>query len=693
MHLKPYPVFQKKELLLEASQDNLRGIHTSQHRVLRSDRFPSTYFTHPHCSAGCVSGSGASCRCPFAVISTNSMCKSSLGTKSSGDGTSIRGKKSKVTFVNSSAKSLLVLASENEDFVSVPQEEEADGSLDIWAVIKPGNTKEKIAIFAAHQCNSSADMSKSGSVTSCSNRTISMKIKGCWDVEGSVAKRRKRSPEENKPQENNQVKDSKISVVHRLPCRNARDPSFCLGTNGEGSLVVEGEEAMKSMSVVEMVAYLEQRARALLSDCNKHCSVRSSCIGQTKEQCGAPLQDPADGSSEESSGECVRVLEMVAKLESKCLNRRCERESGGLSRNNSLRRNVGRVLLAGSPCPAFTVHQQVSELESSKSHKESSLDCCSVSDPVKKAEVAVHCEMGGTENPNMLFRKKECSLVISRTVHENLDSRLEKGREEATQIGDPPEKEDLPLDKIVGSETHVGYREEPLPGMLFFKPTSQLVGPGQLSESLENIKSPLDNNIPLLNLVTDGSKLNILSEADPEEEKNWGTVPVREPFPLRRLVSHEFLEMRFKIQQLLEPQQYMAFLPHHIMVKIFCFLPTKTLAALKCTCHYFKFIIENYNVRPADSRWVCDPRYKDDPCKQCKKRYGRGDVSLCRWHPKPYCQALPYGPGYWMCCHGSQKDAPGCNVGLHDNRWVPAFHSFNMPIYKKVKEVEEEVSS
>ncbi|AWP15916.1 putative F-box only protein 34 [Scophthalmus maximus] len=64
-----------------------------------------------------------------------------------------------------------------------------------------------------------------------------------------------------------------------------------------------------------------------------------------------------------------------------------------------------------------------------------------------------------------------------------------------------------------------------------------------------------------------------------------------------------------------------------------------------------RFLIENYGVRPADSLWVCDPRYRDDPCKQCKRRYDRGDVSLCRWHHKPYCQALPYGPGYWMCCH------------------------------------------
>lgn len=141
--------------------------------------------------------------------------------------------------------------------------------------------------------------------------------------------------------------------------------------------------------------------------------------------------------------------------------------------------------------------------------------------------------------------------------------------------------------------------------------------------------------------------------------------------------------MRQRLQQLLEPQPYLSVLPHHLLLKILLLLPTQSLAALKCSCRYFKFIIDNYGVRPADSLWVSDPRYRDDPCKQCKKRYGRGDVSLCRWHHKPYCQALPYGPGYWMCCHGARRDTPGCNVGLHDNRWVPAFHSINVPIYRR----------
>lgn len=139
---------------------------------------------------------------------------------------------------------------------------------------------------------------------------------------------------------------------------------------------------------------------------------------------------------------------------------------------------------------------------------------------------------------------------------------------------------------------------------------------------------------------------------------------------LYRHVSHDFLEIRFQIQRLLEPRQYMLSLPDHIMVNIFSYLPTHSLAALKCTCHDFKTLIETYGVRATDSRWNQDPLYRDDPCKQCKRQYERGDVSLCRWHPKPYHHDLPYGRSYWMCCRRTDKDTPGCRVGLHDNNWV-----------------------
>ncbi|XP_077421085.1 F-box only protein 34 isoform X2 [Vanacampus margaritifer] len=147
--------------------------------------------------------------------------------------------------------------------------------------------------------------------------------------------------------------------------------------------------------------------------------------------------------------------------------------------------------------------------------------------------------------------------------------------------------------------------------------------------------------------------------------------------------ADNFAEMRWRLRELLEPPAALAALPQEVLVAIFVLLPTRSLAAIKCTCRYFKLVIEDYGIRPADSLWVSDPRYRDDPCKKCKRRYGRGDASPCRWHHKPYCQALPYGPGFWMCCHRARRDAPGCNVGLHDNRWVPAFRGVGVPVSRR----------
>ncbi|XP_028294735.1 F-box only protein 34 isoform X2 [Gouania willdenowi] len=148
-------------------------------------------------------------------------------------------------------------------------------------------------------------------------------------------------------------------------------------------------------------------------------------------------------------------------------------------------------------------------------------------------------------------------------------------------------------------------------------------------------------------------------------------------------VSPDFLEVRGRVQALLERPSFLWLLPPHLLLHVLRLLPTRSLAALKCTCSYLRLLIEAYGVRPADSLWVSDPRYRDDPCKQCKRRYVQGDMSLCCWHAKPYCQALPSGPGYWMCCFRPHRDAPGCRLGLHDNRWVPPFHSINAPLHRR----------
>ncbi|MEE6521194.1 hypothetical protein FKM82_019290 [Ascaphus truei] len=149
--------------------------------------------------------------------------------------------------------------------------------------------------------------------------------------------------------------------------------------------------------------------------------------------------------------------------------------------------------------------------------------------------------------------------------------------------------------------------------------------------------------------------------------------PLAPPPPLCRLyrhVSHDFLEIRFQVQRLLQPRLCLPGLPDHVLLAICSHLPTQELAALKCTCRRFRALIEDYGVRPCDSRWSRDPQYREDPCKQCKRLYRRGDVSLCRWHPKPYHHDLPYGRSYWMCCRRADRAAPGCQLDLHDNNWV-----------------------
>uniref|UniRef100_A0A671MC73 F-box protein 34 n=1 Tax=Sinocyclocheilus anshuiensis TaxID=1608454 RepID=A0A671MC73_9TELE len=575
-------------------------------------------------------GNGTANRCPLSVISTNTLrCGSGSNAPTRVSGA----RKSRASSLKTFTSSLVLLSPstglENESSLRIYQGEDAEGSLDIWAVIKPGNTKEKIAIFASQKCGN----------TCSSLRTVSVKNKGCWDGDWSVAKRRRRSgnPDKSKSMEPSSPKTEIQKVSQQETLNENIDPFKGVA---DDAVRTEGEEDENTLSVVEMVAYLEQRASDQQVS-SKVPSLRSTSTITLSKVGTVPL--PAEQQSkvaeklevQEEEGESVRVLDMVAKLESQCLSRQSLREGGGdLSRNNSLRRKVGRVLLAGSEPyplqsqPVSPTVPQDSRVESVPQQLDSDLN--KLSSPPKTLE-SIETSQCGLDT---------CSL---KDVESSCISREETSTSVQTLQSSP---------KNASSECS----EEPIPGMLFFAKSS----PQSLKE--HHLPSPSKSR-------SQNKEPSHIQDLEPSVD----TSPV--PFPLRRLVSHEFLETRFKIQLLLEPQQYMAFLPHHIIVKIFCLLPTESLAALKCTCRYFKFIIESYDIRPADSRWVSDPRYKDDPCKQCKKRYDRGDVSLCRWHHKPYCQALPYGPGYWMCCRRSHKDTPGCNVGLHDNRWVPAFHS------------------
>lgn len=706
MHLKPYPKPQNKELRQEGGQNGTH--HMDQRGVLRTE-----WGVRQASSVTGLPGNGTANRCPLSVISTNTLrCSTNNGSnplhRTSGDFSSSWNHKSKTPSSVTTFTSSLVLLStstglENDGSLRIYQGEEGEGTLDIWAVIKPGNTKEKIAIFTAEKCNhvgaGGTDRAPDREGNSPDIRMVSMKNKGCWDGDWSVAKRRKRSG--NPDRQRNMESPAQKPEIHTAPVMPNENTDPCCGVAEELGRT-DGEEGGKTLSVGEMVAYLEQRANDQQVDL-KPQSLRSSStitlskMGLLVHPAEQVSKDPhlPEGHEEEES---VRVLDMVAKLESQCLSRQSLREGGSLSRNNSLRRRVGRVLLAGSepysvPLPPVLPSLPQNERVESATEEPVS-DCDKPSGP---SEASLSVSAGSSACLVSCTRdQQEGKNVVKQETQANTET-VDNLQPLTSQAND--------------------CSEEPLPGMLFFaqssskaleeqklltvsekSPMSQNVEHsfnGQESERAEALSLKQELGPFSAKVVLSEEKTNRLGEDCNVEEMEEGEASVISqepvPLPLRRLVSHEFLETRFKIQLLLEPQQYMAFLPHHIIVKIFSLLPTKSLAALKCTCHYFKFIIESYGVRPADSRWVSDPCYKDDPCKRCKKRYGRGDVSLCRWHHKPYCQALPYGPGYWMCCRESHKDTPGCNVGLHDNRWVPAFHSINMPIYKKIRDNEDDV--
>ncbi|XP_037342332.2 F-box only protein 34 [Pungitius pungitius] len=424
-------------------------------------------------------------------------------------------------------------------------EEDADTPPDIWTVIRPGHVREKIAIYASD-----------------SERVSPGKVKGSWE-ENCSFKRRRRSGSNQKLQ----------GTLQPSPWQ-------------PGSEALTEEQ---KVSVVEMVAFLEQRASEKQLD--------------FKPLLALSRAPPPEVRGEEP--ESVRVSDMVAKLESESLKRRSE---GDLSRSNSLR-TVGRVLLAP-----------------------------------------------GDQSPAPCQPSSMTSSPVAPTRHP----------EPAVSMQTPKEAPPPPLKEA-----------EPLPGLLFLSPPATSQPPPHHTINYHAEPHPPR---PSLDCGGQSEKRRRADRArdDDDEEEEEAAAGV----PLTRRASQDFLSTRRRLQQLLEPRPFLAALPPHLLLAVLQLLPTQSLAALKCSCRYFCFIINSYGVRPADSLWVSDPRYRDDPCKQCKRRYGRGDVSPCRWHHKPFCQALPYGPGYWMCCHGAHRDAPGCNVGLHDNRWVPAFHRMNVPIHR-----------
>lgn len=316
MHLKPYWKLQKKERPLDIGRDTLRRPvslgNTDSDAKGRTNCMKPTTFP----SASLVK---ASSRKPFGILSPNVLC--SMSGKSPVE------------------NSLNVKATKNVPSAAVHQTEE--GLPGSWAIVKPGNTKEKIAFFAAHQC---------------SNRIGSMKIKSSWDIDGRATKRRKKSGDLKKAK-------LQLEMMREINSQCYQSEPFACGVEHCSVHYMsdsgDGVYAARPLSVIQMVAFLEQRATALLASCTKNCTNSPAIVkisGQSRGMPPAPepfsapdtCEEPKDRENPETGrpqSEPVRVLDMVARLESECLKHQGQREPGSLSRNNSFRRNVGRVLL------------------------------------------------------------------------------------------------------------------------------------------------------------------------------------------------------------------------------------------------------------------------------------------------------------------------------------------------------------
>lgn len=500
---------------------------------------------------------------------------------------------------------------------------DSDAAQNMWTVIRPGHVREKIAIFAAEERHSdvgskehaAASSTNSGAVTTLSR---GIKTKGRWEGHSS-AKRRHRSGKDPSVQQNRGVVELEVqrqSSTGGLQRSSWTRQSGGVRRDGE-PLTSEEDEDQQKLSVVEMVAFLERRTCEQQPDCKPQLVLQRSSTTITLSKLTPP-------EVREEEPESVRVSELVAKLESECV----RKVGGGVLRSSSLRRTVGRVLLAAAD-QSDAPHQP-------PSLSEGSIPPASPSTLQLQKPKSTACPPPAVATPP--------STNLTTPISGEVDGSV-------TKTVTPPPHAD---------------QSEPLPGLLFLSLPSDEKAPPTLSEPRPSLY-----------------KSSFYLPWDQGQVTSATPRPTAVPLSRSASASQDFLEVRQRLQRLLAPQPYLLLLPHHLLVKIFLLLPTHSLAALKCSCSYFKFAIENYGIRPADSLWVSDPRYRDDPCKQCKRRYDPGDVSLCRWHHKPFCQALPYGPGYWMCCHSACRDSPGCNVGLHDNRWVPAFHSINVPIYRR----------
>ncbi|KAL4647398.1 F-box only protein 46 isoform X1 [Arapaima gigas] len=569
--------------------------------------------------------------------------------------------------------------------------------LDTWYVIKPGNTKEKIAFFVAHQCSGMG-----------LQRPSAMKVKGNWATDCTKAKRRRRCSSYDPP-------------------ARARDP----GTEPSPPVALCPEDSLgvsetDLLSVAEMVALVEQRTALALqgmvaqgpqgSGQSPHTTLRGSTSDTTSVMY---LSEPSESCTPstcalEQQQESRRVAQAVAHFE----------QQQQQLENGFLRSGAGQPAREDEHCQETNGRGSHRRGEVRIAFRVSSLDPRSQSEPAGRPScMFMSCGGAGGQTGARAKEKITCDLYQLVSPSSRDPSLLLPASPKPDPHGEgPPTRGDITASvpssevaqesglgdkKVVGRERVTGFHVEVvvtgavdqcifygkdstenvqeetvcfgMPGNAPSTDTSEDPPPGQLfflqPPCPEEDVSTSPGGLCLPECSTNDSSRSsgpAVGAAERQDSPRGSTEECTDSSLCRlyRHVSHDFLEIRFQIQRLLEPRQYMLLLPDHIMVHIFSYLPTRSLAALKCTCHDFKALIETYGVRATDSRWNQDPLYRDDPCKQCKRQYARGDVSLCRWHPKPYHHDLPYGRSYWMCCRRTDKDTPGCRVGLHDNNWV-----------------------
>lgn len=653
--------------------------------------------------------------------------------------------------------------------------EEQRVQLDILSVIKPGNTREKIAFFIRNQCNSWNGQ---------------LKVKNPWEQGCTKAKRRRKS------QDSDVALAQNARSVPEAACQCStsafKEPDERMANACSDGLESCNENVLSEsdmLSVLEKVALLEGKSAregvgrsrvgssssAHASDAaavsqepdhlQKHsldaaCSPPVSCsVGDSlaRAWCDRPHVETwcervrVDSGTQPSAcgelpAESVRVTEAIARLELESLKQQQpgDRTSCSLSRNSSLRRSFKKISISSSAAScssASAASQPARDADATDTFSAEALagEDCSLSlassPAVQTSPSNDRCTLtaGATvENfvqisstpasPAVVDGESKIDLVKGPFCSQLVASA--EGQSPADVVCQDPKvcKTSPSLCVALSSVCKsLCTRDSSPSGSTATKPaevyddtssgdtkgmaltglqaasTIRLAVDGDVAGATEqsthcteartepdgcanNEGSSLADLIPgqLFLLVAPavsekGSEKSLapaLSEVTSGDCVEEQSSPKLSPSKCKKAVSHEFLETRFRIQQLLEPRQYMLSLPDHVLAQMFGYLPTRCLAALKCTCRDFKWLIEAYDIRATDSRWSDDPRYSDDPCKQCRKRYQRGDVSLCRWHPKPYHRDLLYGRSYWMCCRKPDRDAAGCKVGLHDNNWV-----------------------